>query len=473
MLMLTLLLIAAACFVAFRNWRWGIGAAILVGLLQDALRKMIPGTPSYLAMASAPVWLATILSAAYAGQLSPQRFFNTFPRLALWVQVFGLYLLVPAAISASYGQGTWQITLLGAFVYLTVFMVMVVGWRYPDSEKDLGRLLAFYVVAASLMLLGGPLEAWGYHSRFPVIGTEALGHVWVTYRTGAPVYMRAGFFRGPDIMGWHAALVFMVAVVMAFRSKGLARWSWIVVGVWGVLNIWLCGRRKMLSMVPIFLGAYLLLIFRFKNFRRFFTVTATVVLMLGLGWYFISSFYHDEAVEAFYLTTLTEAESRVETHGYRTVLSTIHQAGFWGYGLGMSQQGVHNIAAEKPRLYQEGGPGKLLAELGIPGAVLFLALGAVLFITAYQLIRRERREESFYISAGILSLLLANLASAVVSAQIFGDPLVAFLLAILTGLMLSGGRPMAAAPGSAPAGGLEAVPRNVLESKPTRRNTAP
>ena len=443
MLKWTILLIVVACFAALRNWRWGFMAAILVGFLQDPLRKMIPGTPSYLAMASTPVWLATVVSAAFMGQLSPQRFFNTFPRLATWIQVFAVYLCIPAAISASYGQGTWQITLLGGFIYATTFLVMVAGWQYPDREKDIRRFLFFYATVTAIMLMGGPLEAWGFQDRMPFLGTEMLGHIWVTYRTGAPVYMRAGFFRSPDVMGWHAALVFMVAVIMAFRAKGLARWTWIAIAVWGVLNIWLCGRRKMLSMVPIFLGAYLLLIFRFKNFRRFFTVTATVLLILGMGWYVISSFYHDEAVEAFYLTIITDAESRVETHGYRTVITTIQKAGFWGYGLGMSQQGVHNITAEKPQLYQESGPGKLFAELGIPGAALFLALGVILFITAYRLVRLERREESFYFSAGIFSLLVANLASAVVSAQIFGDPLVVFLLAALTGVMLSGARHLA------------------------------
>lgn len=447
MLTLVFLLVAAGCFVALRNWRWGFGAAIVVGFLQDPLRKLMPGTPSYLTMASAPVWMATVLSAAYAGQLSPQRFFNTFPRLAAWIQVFAVYLLVPAAISASYGQGTWQITLLGAFVYATTFLVMVAGWRYPDREADLGRFLAFYAAAAALMLVGGTLEAWGFQARFPFIGTETLGHIWVTHRTGAPVYMRAGFFRSPDVMGWHASVVFMVSVIMAFRARGAARWSWIALAVWGVLNIWLCGRRKMLSMVPIFIGCYLFLIFRFKNVKRIFAVGATLLLILGLGWYFIDSFYHDEAVEAFYLTTLTEAESRVQVHGYRTVLSTVRQAGFWGYGLGMSQQGIHNIRADKPRVWQESGPGKLFAELGVPGAVLFLFLGAVLFRTAYQLIHRERRAESFFFAAGILSLLLANLASAVVSAQIYGDLLVALLLATLTGLMFSGaGLGPAAAP---------------------------
>jgi hypothetical protein len=431
------LLILAGCAVALRNWRWGILAALAVGLLQDPLRKMIPGTPAYLVMASLPVWIAAMVSAATTGALAPQRFLAGFPRMGKWFRVFAAYLIIPMAISASYGAGTWKITLLGLVVYSSAFLVLVLGWRYPEGEDSIGWFLGSYVVLAAVLLAGGPLEAIGLSERFAAIGTEVLGHVWVTHRTGAPVYMRSGFFRGPDVMGWHAALVFMVSAILAFRSRGKSRWLWMVVAVWGVLNIWLCGRRKMLSMVPIFLGVYMALIFRARTIRNLLYIGAIVLLIIGLGWYFIDSYYHDTAVEAFYLTALTEAESSLHTHGIRAVATTIRQAGFWGYGLGMSQQGIHNIQAEKPRVWQESGPGKLFAELGVPGAILFAVLGAVLLATAFHVVRRTRTDATFYSSAGILSVLLANLASAVVSAQIFGDPLVALLLSFLAGLLFS------------------------------------
>lgn len=440
MLNVVYLLILAGALLALRNWRWGIAAAILIGLLQDPLRKLIPGAPSYLVLASSPVWLATVISALFAGQLAPQRFIHSFPRLGLWILIFAAYLLIPAVISATYGHNTWQITLLGAFVYLTTFFVLLAGWRYPDRRHDIGRFLVFYGILAGVFLIGGPLEFLGLQERFAFIGTESLGHLWVTHRTGRAVHMLSGFFRSPDVMGWHATLVFMVSVIMAFRSRGAARGAWIGMAVWGVLNIWLCGRRKMLAMVPVFMGTYLVLVFRFKNVRRIVSIAATALMIGSLGWYFISSWVHDEAVEAFYLTTLTEAESRVQFHGVDTVVHTVRQAGFWGYGLGMSQQGVHNIQADKPRLWQESGPGKMVAELGVPGAVLLLALGVILFLTAYQVLRLGRRDTSFYYSAGIFSILAANLTSAVVSAQIFGDPLVALLLAFMIGLLLSTAR---------------------------------
>ena len=474
MLTLLVLLIAAACFLAFHRWRWGVLAAIAVGLLQDPIRKMVPGAPAYLVMASLPVWLAAMAAAGFKGELNTRRFINGFPRLGRWIRIFAIYLLLPAAISATYGRNSWLITLLGVIIYGLTFLAIVAGWRYPDRRTGMEFFMLGYGVMAALMLAGGPLEAFGLQERFPMIGTERLGHIWVTYRTGTAVHMLAGFFRSPDVMGWHASLVFMVAVIMAFRSRGAGRWLWIGVAAWGVLNIWLCGRRKMLSMIPIFTGAYLLLVLRFSTFRRIVSVAATALMIGGLGWYIITTLYHDEAVERFYLTTIEEAEVRVQQHGIRAVISTVRQAGFWGYGLGMSQQGVHNLKVEKPHLWQEGGAGKLVAELGIPGAVLYLLLWYELLMTAYHVIRLARRDENFFFTAGIASILVANLSAAVVSAQIFGDPLVALLLAFLIGLLFSAARGQAPPGAAGPAPATELVPRPaaMVDSKAEGAGTA-
>lgn len=440
MLMTVVTLVAVACLWALYSWRWGIAAAILVGLIQDPVRKMLPGAPAYMVLMSVPVWVAAMVSALIRHHLKIRTFLGCFPRLAFWLQAFAAYLIIPAALSASYGRNSWQITLLGAFVYAEAFFVLVAGWQYPGARHVPHQLLVFYAALAGVLLLGGPLEYLGWGGGHPAIGTTVLGHIWVTYRTGAPIYMISGFFRSPDIMGWHATFVFMIAAIMAHRSKGIGRAVWIALATWAVLNVWLCGRRKMMAMLPIFMGCYFMLIFRFRNVRQVASIGATVLMIIGLGWYVISSYYRDAEVEAFYLTTITDVEDRVQSQGMRDVMNTIYQAGFWGYGLGMSQQGVHNIEADKPRLWQESGPGKLVAELGVPGSVLFLILGGVLLMTFYHVVQLSVPHGALNITSGIMAILIANLTSAVISAQIFGDPLILFLSAFLVGLLLSSAR---------------------------------
>ncbi len=437
---LAIFLILAACAVALYNWRWGVFAAITIALIQDPLRKLMPGTPGLMAMASVPVWLAMILGVLTIGELSVKRFFNQFPKLGRGMNWFGLYLIVPAFLSATYGRNTWQITILGAMIYFLVFMTLCSGWCFAVAEKNRINVLSFYAIGASIMLIGGPLQYLGWNTQYAVIGTEVMGFTWVTHRSTAAIYMIAGLFRSPDVMGWHAAMVFMIAVLMASRSRGAMRIFWIVIAIWGGVNIWLCGRRKMISMLPIFMGCHLLLVVRFREAQRWAITVGVILLVTGVGWHVVTSYVYVEGAETFYISAFHQAEGSLRRHGVRSVFTTIRQAGFLGYGMGMGQQGTHHIDADKPRLWQESGPSMLAAELGVPGMALFLVVLVYLGLTAYHVMCYTARDETFFIGAGIASILIANLTSGIVSGQIFGDPFVAILLALMAGMLLSGVR---------------------------------
>ncbi len=441
MLILLFILIVAACAVAVYRWRWGVFAAIFVGLLQDPLRKMVPGVPSYLAMCSVPVWGATLVMALYTGEVTARRFLSGFPKLAQWVSVFGVYLFFPAAQYASYGRGTWPIMLRGAAGYFTSFFMLATGWQFARSERSVTRVLSFYVLLTSVLLIGGPLDYFGLAKGWAAIGTEVMDKVWVTYRMGSEgFFMYAGFFRSPDVMGWHAAMVVMISCLLAVLSRGWMRWVWIALAIWGFSNLWICGRRKMVAMLPIFGAIFLFLTFKFRSVTRAVPIAGLVLLIAAAGWYGVTRTYHETEVDKFYGSTLGDLEGRVVGHGISAVAETVRQAGFFGYGLGMGQQGVHHIQAEKPRLWQEAGPGKIVAELGVPGGILFLCVGGVLLWTAYSVVGLRAGSFLFTTYAGVLALLGANAASAVVSAQIFGDLFIALFLAFLMGLLLSGGR---------------------------------
>lgn len=440
MLIVIFMLIALGCAVAVYRWRWGVFAAIVMALLQDPLRKMVPGVPGYLAMCSVPIWMTTLGAAIYSRELSPRRFLSRFPRLARWIAIFGGYLLIPAAISFSYGQGTWQITLLGALVYAGAFFMLVAGWYFSTETVSLSTVLAFYAVATSVALIGGPLDYFGIADGWKMIGTEALDTVWMTARTGEIVYMYAGFFRSPDVMGWHAAMVVMVSSLLAVRSRGWVRAFWIAISMWGFMNLWICGRRKMIAMLPVFWSALLFLTYKFRSVGRVIPILSMLLLIAGVGWYGVTRTYHSTAVDTLYGSMVEDWDERVTQHGVKAVITTVDQAGFFGYGLGMGQQGIHHIQAEKPRVWQEGGPGRIVVELGVPGGILFLCMGAVLVLTAYYVTGLRQKDASFYLSAGTFSLLASNAASAVVSAQIFGDLFVILFLVFLMGMLLSGSR---------------------------------
>lgn len=91
MLSIFMLAVAVSCGIALINWRIGIAAAVLMSLLQDPVRKAIPGTPAYLLLVAIPIWLCVLVSAARYKHLNAGQFLKTFPRLGWWTRIFALF----------------------------------------------------------------------------------------------------------------------------------------------------------------------------------------------------------------------------------------------------------------------------------------------------------------------------------------------------------------------------------------------
>lgn len=444
-----LVLVGLACAISVARWRLGPFLMIGVCMLQDPVRKMAPGVPGFLVLSAAAVWGATSLGALLSGDLRWRDFRSMCPHTAMAALVF-IVLLVPSAIrSATYSPGSWQVTLIGLFIYGSLFVGIVMGIHYPTKPGDMAWLMGCYVLLAAAAVSGGLLESLGY--QHTALGTERLGHSWVTFRTGTRLQMMAGFFRGPDVQGWHAATVAMFAFSLAVAYRGLGRLFWVLLSVWGVLGVVVCARRKMLSMVVVFLVAYILLHVRHGRIRHLALVLMVLLVAGGGAYYAYGQTVADPHLERFYLSTLDTASGRVEAQGFWAVLETVKQAGFLGYGVGMATQGTQHINVLRPMAWQESGPTKLVAELGVPGTVGFLALAIALFLAGVSALGRTTGTAEYPLFAALASFLMANMASAVVSAQILGDPFVAAFLSLSAGMLLAGLRVRTAPPVRRPA----------------------
>jgi hypothetical protein len=203
----------AASVLSLFRWRWGPFLMILVGMLQDPVRKLVPGAPGYLTLPAATIWAATVLGAFVSGSVSWQGFRNHYNHLSGAVALFALLLTPSIVRSATYAPGAWQITVIGLFIYGSLLVGMIVGETFPQQHVDIPRFIGAYALCGAIFVSGGVLEKLGVSHA--TLGTNALGHHWVTYRTGGAVRMLAGFFRSPDVLGWHAATVAMFAIICA------------------------------------------------------------------------------------------------------------------------------------------------------------------------------------------------------------------------------------------------------------------
>ncbi len=434
------MVLVAASVVAIIRWQWGLYALVLVAMVQDPVRKLTPGAPGYLVLATVPVWCAVMIGALRSGNLSWERFREDYPGFTRMLVFYAAGMIVPAVLSATYSPGSWQLTLLGIYTQFALIAGFIMGAFFPDAQGDVERLMAWYCVLAGIAMIGAPLERLGIGTASGLVGTSSLGANWMTQRTGVELQMISGLFRSPDVMGWHAATLIMFGTILAVRSAAWQRIGWAALAGWGGIALMFCARRKMIAMMLPYALIIALLLLVFKRARHVMPIMFCILVAGGVWWHAYQRIGPDVELEEFYGTTLDEAAERMEQHGLEAVLDTIQQSGFWGHGLGMAAQGTHHIKCERPRIWQESGPSMLAAEMGVPGLVLFSGVVVFLGMAMWQALRVAAGTQAYFMYFGLVAIVVANGIAGIVSAQIFGDPFVGLFLPFLIGLCLSGSR---------------------------------
>jgi hypothetical protein len=440
--------IAVAVFSLFAltDWRLGIRLAIIIGLAQDPIRKLIPGTPAIMAVSSAPIWLAIFFGAmGRAGGL--RAFRRAHPALWHAAGVFVLALVPPTLlVLLRYGLSAAPVAAIGLFGYLAPIAALVVGTAYGRSPQDVDRLLRFYCVASAVAMIGTFLEYSGRFSHWPAIGTEALGGTLLRYDTATLkleqgfVVLVSGFFRSPDIMGWHAAALLIGSLSLLSARPGLTRLPWLGVALLAAACVLISGRRKAILMPMVWVAVIVLRGLTPGRLRQL----ATVGLAVGLGVGILSANLADSRVRDYYglaSTMVVDAPSRFVEATWGSVWGTYLQTGLLGNGIGTASQGRQHLAVQVGPTWQESGPSKLMVEIGLPGTVcaLLLAsrLGRALLATTRTAAKRAMRPE---LALSLVAMTAANAASFAVSHQTYSDTLVVALSAAFAGMALASGR---------------------------------
>lgn len=424
--------------LAVARWRLGVFLFVLTAMLQEPVRKLVPGVPVYLVLTPLSVWLGMLIGAWRAGDLATVAFRQTFPRVWLLLVVYVLTLVIPAFLSLTYGPGSWKFTLLGVMTQGGMLGSLFMGYAFARRQGDVARLLQWYCLLSAVMMSGGLMERLGVGMASGVIGVGMFGTDWVTYRMGEGLHMMSGFFRSPDVMGWHAATLVMFGAVLSLRSDSWRRIGWGVVAGWGGVALMFCARRKMMSMIPVFAGVIFAVYAVQGHFGRLMRLLFVGGILVGVGSYLYLQAGADRDLERFYMTTIGEMPERVHAHGIASVVETVRQGGVFGYGLGMAVQGSHNISGDKPRIWQESGPSMLAAELGVPGLIVFILLLCGVLVEGYRALRNSSETPEYPLLVGIAGVVAANLSVGVVSSQIFGDPFIGCFFPFLAGIVLAG-----------------------------------
>ncbi|MEM7292827.1 MAG: hypothetical protein AAF420_05435, partial [Pseudomonadota bacterium] len=219
-----------------------------------------------------------------------------------------------AALSVGLYQNGLILASLGFASYAAPLLGIALGAALAFQLRSLKRLLQLYVIANSIALVGSVAEwlDWDWMGLGGLAGFE-----WVRHMPGVIVPLISGFFRSPDIAGFHAANAFMVSIILLLNrgdKPGLKRRLnplWLSTAIWTVVPLLLCGRRKMLILPVLFIVAYLLYL-QLAARRSVLRIFGYIALIAGI----IAAplfFYRDEESmkdhEEYYATTLTDARS--------------------------------------------------------------------------------------------------------------------------------------------------------------------
>ena len=271
---------ALALFICLVNWRVGFLICLVVGCLQDPIRKIISGEPIYITSVVILYVAATCVGAYVRGRrFNLQQIHGWNSSLRIPLALFFLVVLVQSWVTFI-RFGSPILAAIGFFAYITPVPGILLGFHFARREQETHKFIKFYLFLNVLMISGVYLS----YADFDWIVLHQVGEGLLIYslEKGALV-LRSGFFRAPEVAAWHAAtsicfliIMFMVLKKHRFLKVGTGA---LILFFWGALL--LSGRRKFMLEIFVFLGVYgaLLLLVRAKASR---TVRTSFLLVVGL-----------------------------------------------------------------------------------------------------------------------------------------------------------------------------------------------
>ena len=444
-------LVLPAVLIAALDWRKGLYAMLIVAFLQDPARKLEPDQPVYFTLLVGAVFAAAYLRAQVG---------TPFARAQIggWKQFVGtpvnilLMLLAFQAANSIWRYGNPIMAGIGALSYLAPMPAVLTGYHFAVKGGVAGiqRWLAWYLLGALIIL--------------PSIIVQFAGVEWVTlgqvgegfemYTETAILTAHSGFFRAAETAAWHTATAVCLLLLVSSMRRLSPRQIVAAVAVVVVLLVIgaLTGRRKIFVEIAVFMTVYLSLLLRFGKggFKLSAAVFIAGLLIYAVViWSTVDESSDLAAIDAGRFqdyagrtaTVRHDVTDRFVGMGLEPVRWAIDGFGWLGGGLGVASQGAQHFGGggEVFGGAGEGGPGKITAELGVPGLLIALWLGVAAVRYGWQVLVfvSGRSAVVARLAYGLTAFLIANLAVFLVATQVYGDLFVLLILGLVTGFFLA------------------------------------
>ena len=430
-------------------WRPSLPLVLLLGFLQDPLRKSLPGQPPLtvgLVLLAAVACAAVLL--ARRGGLELPLLQATLPALGQWLPLY-VTLLLLQGLHGLVRFGQPLLSLIGVGFYGAPLLGLWLGFEVASEPPLLQQLLRLYV----LFSIPAALAVWLSHLGVdhPLL-REVGGGILIHFRSGLSLYGACGFWRTSEVAAWHLAAAACLALVLATVAEDRP-----TVLAYGLLALvfaalsTLTGRRKAQVLVLLFVLLDALLLQRWLRppWRGWLlgnlltlaglSALASVLLLPHLGAGTLDPYLQRS------LSARGELWDRFSVLGLAASGRAVELAGLFGLGAGAAAQtGVLDFRritqmGSSLVFVSESGFGKLVAELGLLGVGVLLA-GLVLLVV---LVRRNLSllgalpQSWIHLHVGLLAFALVNIPFFAAASGIYGDPFVLLLLSLAFGSLLA------------------------------------
>jgi hypothetical protein len=429
------------------DWRTGLVVTLMIGFLQDPLRKITPNQPSQLnGLVLIGFVLCTLVLLDRKRNFSLRTMFWTVPQMDDWVSMY-FALIAVQAVNSFARFGSPLLTGIGIAFYVAPAMGMWVGFQVGMNLSLLRRLLIVYLIGSAVMAVSVFISFQGFDH--PLLKEVGEG-IRITFE-GYSAQGASGFWRTSEIASWHLAAASCIAAAMGAASRKPSTQTGLLIMSLGFafLTI-LTGRRKALVLVLAFAAIFILLLFRRSDPALRDRFVSNMLGTTGLAYLLFTLVIVGTLGRNFddflnrTLSTGDDIGARVQGQGLGAIFRAIELAQFFGFGVGAgAQTGNLQVTANRGirglGIVSEGGGGRLIVELGVPGLIVILVLiwlFAQVFYRNFGLLRYLPSEASVLV-LGLASFGIANIPSFITAAQLYGDPFVLIIMGICFGSFLA------------------------------------
>jgi len=445
MLSLYFALLAIACFISLASGRYALLAILFVGFTQDPFRKLVIGEPFYFVLmvgvVFALVFFNTLNRVGTNRILTPFLGWTDNTKLPLFI----FFAVLTVQLIHSYVRyANPLISMIGLMSYIAPFFAIVVGYYSVNSIYDIRRFMKIYVLFGFVVAVTVLLSFSGWELTI----FKEVGEGLKIYDQGTILRSFSGIMRTGEIAAWHLASAACMLLILYLTSPNKLR-LWLVAILIIVLlsAVALTGRRKMLMLFTTFsLALTLGVLYYRKNLKVNYLVYGSVGLFSL--WTLVEVFLPGGYGNSFenYLARGTSvygnASSRFVELGLDPVRWAFNRVGVLGGGLGIASQGsrffnVSSIAGGSA----EGGLGKVMVELGLPGLIvvfwLVIAFAIYIFRSIHLSAQQTMPRNLMPLMLGLALLLLVNVMTFSVATQVYGDMFVLILLGLMAGFLFA------------------------------------